>query len=63
MRARGLQREGPVGNASARLFGARDVVTLALERLAADPLVFLCAADAECAECNAARASIATPQR
>jgi aminoglycoside 3-N-acetyltransferase len=60
LRARGLQREGPVGNASARLCAARDVVTVALEQLASDPLVFLCAAAGHCAECDAARASIAT---
>ncbi|MFO0749072.1 MAG: AAC(3) family N-acetyltransferase [Myxococcota bacterium] len=58
LRARGLQREGRVGQAGARLAAARDVVAVALERLAADPLCFLCAADAGCEECDDARRSI-----
>ncbi len=58
LRARGLQREGKVGRADARLCASRDLVAVALERLAADPLVFLCPAGAGCEECEAARASI-----
>jgi aminoglycoside N3'-acetyltransferase len=58
LRGRGLQSEGPVGNATARLFRAREVVALALERLAADPLVFLHPPEAGCADCDAARAGI-----
>lgn len=58
LRARGLQREGAVGRAAARLARARDVVAVALEQLAADPLVFLCPRDAGCAECDRARASV-----
>lgn len=58
LRARGLQREGPVGHAHARLVRSRDVVAVALERLAEDPLVFLHPAEAGCAECDEARASI-----
>jgi aminoglycoside 3-N-acetyltransferase len=58
LRARGLQREGPVGHGRARLCESRDLVTVATERLRADPLVFLCAADQECEECEAARASV-----
>jgi aminoglycoside N3'-acetyltransferase len=57
LRARGLQAEGRIGNAHARLFRARDAVGVALEHLAQDPLTFLHAADAGCAECDAARAS------
>jgi aminoglycoside 3-N-acetyltransferase len=57
--AQGLQREGLVENANARLSNARDIVTIALDRLAADPLVFLCAPSENCEECDEARASIA----
>jgi aminoglycoside N3'-acetyltransferase len=57
LRARGLQREGRVGHAHARLARARDIVTVALEHLAADPLVFLHGAGEGCAECDEARAS------
>ncbi|HEY6911304.1 MAG TPA: AAC(3) family N-acetyltransferase, partial [Myxococcales bacterium] len=56
----GLQREGEVGHAHARLAESQDVVREALRRLRADPLVFLCPAAEGCAECDLARASIAT---
>jgi aminoglycoside N3'-acetyltransferase len=59
LRARGLQREGQVGHAPARLARSRDVVAVALERLAGDPLVFLHPPDAGCEECDEARASAA----
>src|SRR5439155_1308867 len=42
LRARGLQREGKVGNADARLSEARDLVKVAVEHLVLNPLVFLC---------------------
>lgn len=58
LRPRGLQREGQVGNAHARLCNARDLVRLAVEHLAADPLTFLCAPETGCEECDAAHASI-----
>ena len=58
MRARGALRQGKVGNANATLASARDIVTVAVERLREDPLVFLCRPDAGCEECDAARASI-----
>lgn len=58
LRERGLQRVGKVGNADARLVNARDVVAVALEHLAMDPLIFLCPASAGCEECDLARASI-----
>lgn len=61
LRARGAQREGRVGSATARLARAADVVTAALEHLARDPLVFLHEPSARCAECDEARASIARP--
>jgi aminoglycoside N3'-acetyltransferase len=57
LRASGLQSEGPVGNAHARLFRARDVVRLAVEHLTRDPLLFLHPAEAACEECDAARAT------
>jgi aminoglycoside N3'-acetyltransferase len=58
LRARGLQGEGRVGQAHARLARARDVVAVALEHLSRDPLVFLHPAAAGCAECDEARASV-----
>ncbi len=57
LRERGLQREGPVGHAHARLMRARDVVAAAVEHLARDPLVFL-HARGECGECDLAWASM-----
>lgn len=58
LRERGVQREGKVGNADARLCASRDVVALAVEHLRADPLLFLCSADETCEECDLARASV-----
>lgn len=58
LRARGLQSEGRVGSAHARLARARDVVGVALEHLADDPLVFLHQFSAGCAECDEARRSV-----
>lgn len=58
LRERGAQREGSIGAAPARLCSARAVVGAAVERLRADPLVFLCAPEAGCEECDLARASI-----
>ncbi|MBX3189631.1 MAG: AAC(3) family N-acetyltransferase [Labilithrix sp.] len=51
------QREGTVGSALAKLADARDIVAIALARLAEDPFVFLCAPSERCEECDAARAS------
>jgi aminoglycoside N3'-acetyltransferase len=59
LRARGLQSEGRVGRARARLARSRDIVAVALEHLAEDPLLFLHSPAAGCAECDAARASLA----
>jgi aminoglycoside 3-N-acetyltransferase len=53
-----LERRGKVGNAEARLCRSRDVVAVALEHLARNPLVFLCAEGTGCEECNLARASL-----
>jgi aminoglycoside N3'-acetyltransferase len=58
LRERGLQREGTVGRAHARLVRARDVVEVVVERLGRDPLVFLHQPSAGCAECDEARASL-----
>jgi aminoglycoside N3'-acetyltransferase len=57
LRARGLQSEGRVGHAHARLARGRDIVGVALEHLAHDPLLFLHPPSAGCAECDAARKS------
>jgi aminoglycoside 3-N-acetyltransferase len=57
LRERGLQSEGRVGHADARLIRARDVVAVAREHLAADPLIFLHPAGAGCEECDVARAN------
>ena len=55
LRAEGLQREAEVGHAHARLARARDIVGVALERLARDSLLFLHDPSAGCAECDEAR--------
>lgn len=59
LRERGLQSEGRVGHADARLVRARDVVAVALEHLADDPLVFLHPPGSGCEECDEARSSVA----
>jgi aminoglycoside 3-N-acetyltransferase len=59
LRAAGLQREGPVGNAHARLYDARALIALAVPRLIAAPLQLLCAAGTGCEECDDAHASVA----
>jgi aminoglycoside 3-N-acetyltransferase len=59
--ASGLQRDGVVGHADARLCEARDVVAVAVERLRADPLIFLCPPAAGCEQCDRARASSRKP--
>lgn len=58
LRERGLQREGRVGHAHARLMRARDVAAVACEHLARDPLVFLHPPGSGCAECDEARQSV-----
>lgn len=58
LRERGLQRTGTVGHATARLCGSRDVVTVAVEHLTKEPLVFLCPESEGCEECDVARASV-----
>jgi aminoglycoside N3'-acetyltransferase len=58
---RGLQREGRVGHAHARLARAQDIVRIALEHLKRDPLMFLHPAGAGCSQCDDARASLTRP--
>jgi len=58
LRMRGLQAEGMVGHAAAKLIRARDIVAIAREHLARDPLVFLHLPGAGCDECDQARRSI-----
>jgi aminoglycoside 3-N-acetyltransferase len=58
LRAAGLQREGKVGLADARLADAGAIVGAAVEHLRREPLVFLCKPGERCEECDLARASI-----
>lgn len=58
LRSKGLERQGRVGHAEARLFASRDLVEVALELLQEEPLAFLCPPAACCEECDAARSSI-----
>lgn len=58
LRARGLQAEGLVGHAHARLARARDIVTVAREHLIKDRLLFLHGAGEACEECDDARSSV-----
>ena len=61
LRPRGLQREGKVGNAHARLCHAGDLVEVAVRHLAENPVVFLCPRGTGCEECDLAHASIKAP--
>jgi aminoglycoside 3-N-acetyltransferase-4 len=58
LRAKGLQTEGTVGHAHARLARARDIVATACGHLARDPLLFLHPPEEGCTECDLARRSI-----
>lgn len=58
LRARGQQREGQVGHATARLMRSRDVVAVAREQLARDSFIFLHPAGSGCAECDDASRSV-----
>lgn len=55
LRERGLQIEGKVGHASARLMESRNVIDVVVPHLGGDPLRFLCSPGASCDECDAAR--------
>jgi aminoglycoside 3-N-acetyltransferase-4 len=61
LRTRGLQKEGRVGQAHARLVRSRDIVAVALEELRRDRLIFLHQRAAGCADCDEARGSINQP--
>lgn len=61
LEAEGLQASGKVGNGLALLSRSRDIVAIALRRLARDPLAFLHQPSEGCAECDAARESIHGP--
>lgn len=54
----GLQRRGRIGHADALLVHSRDVVRVALDRLADDLLAFLHPRGAGCVECDAAHESL-----
>lgn len=58
LRERDIQSEGCVGHAHARLVRAQDLVEVALEHLADDPLLFLHSPGEGCAECDEAHKSI-----
>lgn len=58
LRARGLQTEGRVGQADARLSQSCDIVRVALEYLSVNPLLFLHPVGAGCEECDEARQSV-----
>ncbi len=57
----GTQTVGRVGHATARLCRSRDIVSVVVPRLEADPLLFLCDASASCTECDEARRSTVSP--
>lgn len=56
----GLQSEGLVGHAPAKLMRSRDVVDVAVGRLERNPVAFLHSRDVGCEECDEAWNSIAT---
>jgi aminoglycoside N3'-acetyltransferase len=58
LRAEGLQREGTVGHAEARLMDAEALVRIASARVRKNPLIFLHAPEDGCEECDEARESL-----
>jgi aminoglycoside 3-N-acetyltransferase len=58
LRERGLEAEGTVGHANARLVRSRDVVRIVTAVLSEDPLVFLHPPQFGCEECREARNSV-----
>ena len=58
LRARGLQRDGTIGNGEARLMRASGLVRVAVAELECDPFAFLHARDARCRECELAWESV-----
>jgi len=63
LRGRGVQSDGRVGNAPARLARSREIVRIAVEHLAREPLAFLHPVSAGCLECDEARRSTTRQQR
>lgn len=59
LRQQGLQSEGMVGHAHARLARARDIVAVVVEQLNRDPLLFLHSPSSGCEECDYARTTVA----
>ncbi len=57
LRERGMQREGRVGERRRAPLCVARHRGVAVEKLAADPLLFLCPGSEACTECDAARAS------
>ena len=58
LRERGLQREGQIGRAAARLVRSSDLVEVVTRKLADDPLVFLHRPEDRCEECDLAWQSV-----
>lgn len=58
LRGQSLQSEGCVGHAYARLVHSRNIVEVALEHLAKDPLLFLHPTSVGCEDCDEARKSV-----
>jgi aminoglycoside 3-N-acetyltransferase-4 len=58
LRRAGLQMDGRVGHAEARLMSSADLVRLAVAHLKSDPLIFLHRPEDGCVECDEARASV-----
>lgn len=58
LRAQGLQSEGAVGHARARLMRSKDLVEIAIAHLRCDPTIFLHPAGSSCKECDDAWKSL-----
>ena len=53
-----LQRRGKVGNASAKLMNAKDLLSVVVTELFKNPMIFLHPRSAGCAQCDEARDSL-----
>jgi aminoglycoside N3'-acetyltransferase len=58
LNARGLQREGPVAQANAKLVRSRDITATVIEELFDEPTRFLCKRGTGCDECDEAWLSV-----
>lgn len=63
LRAEGVQTEGVVGHARARLARSRSIVDVVVRELSRDPLLFLHPPAEGCDDCDEARASTGRPVR